>query len=131
MTHPPEQRRYRRVPIAYEVKLIVEERMISFPSAIDLSLGGILVDGRSPLPVGTNCGVAILLGAGSPGKRIVTRGMVVRADDRGIAIAFSKTLDPGSVESLKALIHSLDPGAEEPCGPPEHPAPPRPGLRNP
>lgn len=129
MTPLPEQRRYRRVPIAYEVKLIVEDRMISFPSAIDLSLGGILVDNHSPLPIGTNCGLAILLGAGSPGKRIVTRGMVVRADDRGIAIAFSKALDPGSVESLKELIHSLDPGAEEPCDPLESPADPRPDLR--
>lgn len=114
MTLPPEKRRFRRVPISYEVKLIVEDRMISFTSAIDLSLGGILVDGRTPMPVGTNCGVAILLGAGEPGKRIVTRGMVVRTDDRGIAIAFSRSLDPASVASLKALIHSLDPGAEEP-----------------
>ncbi|MBP7616906.1 MAG: PilZ domain-containing protein [Geothrix sp.] len=131
MPRPFEKRHFRRVPIAYEVKLIVEDRMISFPSAIDLSLGGILVDGRSPLPVGTSCGVAILLGAGKPGNRIVTRGMVVRADDRGIAIAFSKALEPGSLESLKELIHSLDPGAEEPSAPPESLAEPRPGLRNP
>jgi len=131
MTPPPEKRRFRRVPIAYEVKLIVEDRMISFPSAIDLSLGGILVDNSRPLPVGTSCGLAILLGAGSPGKRIVTRGMVVRADDRGIAIAFSKALDPGSLESLKALIHSLDPGAEEPCEALGSLAEPRPGLQNP
>jgi hypothetical protein len=57
--------------------------------------------------------------------------MVVRADDRGIAIAFSKALEPGSLESLKELIHSLDPGAEEPSAPPESLAEPRPGLRNP
>lgn len=130
MTPPPEKRRFRRVPIAYEVKLIVEDRMISFPSAIDLSLGGILVDNSSPLPLGTNCGLAILLGAGSPGKRIVTRGMVVRADERGIAIAFAKALDAGSVESLKALIHSLDPGAEESCASLEPFAEPRPGLQD-
>jgi len=114
MTPAPEKRRFRRVPIAYEVKLIVEDRIISFPSAIDLSLGGILVDGRSPLPVGTTCGLAILLGAGEPGKRIVTRGMVVRVDERGVAIAFSRNLEPASTEALKLLIHSLDPLAEEP-----------------
>ncbi len=131
MTPSPDKRRFRRIPIAYEVKLVVEDRMISFSSAIDLSMGGILVDNSRPLPVGTSCGLAILLGAGSPGKRIVTRGMVVRADERGIAIAFSKALDPGSVESLKALIHSLDPGAEEPCDPLEALAEPRPGLQNP
>ncbi len=114
MPPPPEKRRFRRVPIAYQVKLIVDDRMLSFPSAIDLSMGGILVDGGTPMAVGTSCGVAILLGAGEPGKRIVTRGMVVRTDDRGIAIAFSRALDPGSMESLKTLIRSLDPGAEEP-----------------
>ena len=119
MTPAPEQRSFRRIPIAYEVRLIAEDRLISYASAIDLSMGGILVDGRSPLPVGTSCGVAILLGAGQPGKRIVTRGMVVRVDGRGIAIAFSRSLDPGSVASLKALIHSLAPGAEDPLGPPE------------
>jgi hypothetical protein len=119
MTPSPEYRRFRRIPIAYEVKLIVEDRLISYASAINLSMGGLLVDGRSPLPVGTTCGVAILLGAGHPGKRIVTRGMVVREDDRGIAIAFSRALDPGSAASLKALIQSLDPGAEDPFGPSE------------
>ncbi len=114
MTTPSEKRRFRRVPIAYEVKLIVEDRIISFPSAIDLSLGGILVDARNPLPVGTTCGLAILLGAGEPGKRIVTRGMVVRVDERGVAIAFSRNLEPASAEALKLLLHSLAPLAEEP-----------------
>ncbi len=117
MPPTPEKRRFRRIPIAYEVRLIVEDTMLSFPSAIDLSMGGMLLDGSHPLAVGTNCGVAILLGAGEPGKRVVTRGTVVRADARGIAIAFSRALDVGSEVSLRALIQSLEPGAENVCCP--------------
>ena len=115
MPPPSEKRRFRRIPIAYEVRLIVGETMISFPTAIDLSMGGLLLDGSHPMDIGTNCGVAILLGEGEPGKRVVTRGTVVRADSRGIAIAFSRALDAGSENSLRALIQSLEPGAENVC----------------
>ena len=103
-----------RIPISYEVKLVVEERMIAYTSALNLSLGGILLRHRAGLPVGTPCGVAILLGAGDPGRRVVARGTVVRSDQQGVAVAFSKALDPNSLNALRTLIASL-----EPVAPPE------------
>lgn len=110
----PERRQFRRVPIAYRVKLVAEDRIIGYPSAIDLSMGGILVGGRERLPLGSACGVAILVAEGEPGQRIVARGTVVRSDARGMAIAFSKALDRASEEALRALLQSLAPGADEP-----------------
>ena len=110
---PPEERQYRRVPITYQVKVVAEDRIIVYSRAINLSLGGILVMGRDQLPVGSHCGVAILLVQGEPGRRVVARGTVVRTDEQGMAIAFSKSLDRESEASLRWLIRSLSPGAEE------------------
>jgi PilZ domain len=112
-TPPPEERQYSRIPIAYQVKVVSEDRIIAYPKAINLSMGGILVGGRDQLPVGSHCGVAILLADGEAGQRIVARGTVVRTDQQGMAIAFSKALDPESEASLRWLIHSLSPGSEE------------------
>ena len=109
----PEERQFRRVPTAYQVKVIAEDRILAFPKAINLSMGGILVSGGNQLPVGSHCGVAILLAPGELGRRIVARGTVVRTDQQGMAIAFSRALDPESEASLRGLIHSLSPGAEE------------------
>lgn len=117
MTPPPDERQFRRIPIAYQVKVVAENRMIAYPTAINLSMGGLLVRGHEHLPVGTPCGVAILFGKGEPGRRVVARGTVVRSDAQGMAIAFSKALDPNSEDSLRMLIRSLDPGAEEAVGP--------------
>lgn len=107
MASPPEKRQFRRIPIAYQVKLVAEDRIIAYPFAIDLSMGGILVGGPERLPVGSQCGVAILLPLGEHGRRVVARGTVVRSDAQGTAIAFSKALDPGSEEALRTLIESL------------------------
>jgi hypothetical protein len=110
---PPEERQYRRIPIAYQVKVIADDRIIVYSKAVNLSLGGILVSGQDPLPVGSHCGVAILLVDGEPGRRVVARGTVVRTDQQGMAVAFSRALDRESEESLRWLIRSLSPGAEE------------------
>ena len=117
MTPPPEERQFRRIPIAYQVKVVAEHRMIAYSTAINLSMGGLLVRGHEHLPVGTPCGVAILFGKGEPGRRVVARGTVLRSDEQGMAIAFSKALDPNSEASLRMLIRSLEPGAEVAIGP--------------
>jgi len=107
-----ENREFRRVSIAYQVKLVAEDRIIAYPNAVNLSLGGLLLQGRDLLPVGSECGVAILLTTGEAGRRVVARGTVVRNDEQGMAIAFSKALDAESEQSLKMLIHALAPGTD-------------------
>jgi hypothetical protein len=117
MTPPQEARHFRRIAIAYQVKVVAEDRIIAFPVAINLSMGGILVGGRDQLPVGTHCGVAILLADTQLGRRVVARGTVVRTDHQGMAIAFTKVLDAESEASLRKLIQSLAPGAEATLAP--------------
>jgi len=107
MTSPPQNRQHRRIPIAYQVKLVADDRIIAYPKAINLSLGGILVKGRDHLPVGTSCGVAILLAPGETSRRVVARGTVIRNDEQGMAIAFSKALDASSEASLRHLLEAL------------------------
>ncbi len=108
MNPSPEHRRHVRFPIAYQVKLIVEDRIIAYPMAVDLSLGGIrLGGGGDGLAVGTACGVAILL---EDGRNVVARGVVVRVDAQGLAIDFSKALEAASERALLGLLQSLAPG---------------------
>jgi len=114
VTVQPELRQFPRIPVNYRVKLVSPDRIIAFSSAIDISMGGILVNGQDRLDVGVECGVAILLENAETGKRVVTRGTVVRSDAYGMAIKFSKVLDPASSEALKMLIRSLCAGADRP-----------------
>ena len=51
--------------------------------------------------------MAILLEGAEAGKRVVTRGTIVRSDAYGMAIKFSMTLDEGSYEALRTLIRDL------------------------
>ncbi len=120
MTPVPEERQFQRIPIGYQVKLVADDRIIAYPRAINLSMGGILLSGPAHLPVGSHCGVAILLADAEAGRRVVARGTVVRTDKCGLAISFSKALDPESENSLRWLIQSLAPGAEDALAP--HPA---------
>lgn len=94
--------------------MVAHDRIIAYSSAIDISMGGIMVGGPERLPVGCECGVAILLENAAAGKRVVTRGTVVRSDAHGMAIKFSKTLDEGSYEALRTLIRALCAGADQP-----------------
>jgi hypothetical protein len=114
MTPRPEERQFERIPIGYQVKLVADDRIIAYPRAVNISMGGILLRGPAHLPVGSHCGVAILLADADAGRRVVARGTVVRTDQLGIAISFSKALDPESENALRWLIQSLAPGAEEP-----------------
>ncbi len=121
VTPPTEERHFRRVPIDYQVKLVADDRIIAYPRAINLSMGGILLSGPARLPMGSHCGVAILFASPDAGRRVVARGTVVRTDGQGMAIAFSKALDPASEDSLRRLIHSLEPGAEQELPTGQHP----------
>lgn len=103
---PPDLRQFLRMPFSYRVKVVVADRILAFPQAINISLGGILVDGADRLPVGSDCGVAILLQQAEAGKRVVTRGTVVRSDAAGMAIAFSRPLEPESLQTLLSLVQA-------------------------
>ncbi len=105
-----EHRATSRVPIGYRVKVVTDDEMIAYASALNVGLGGLLLEPTPSLPVGRPCGVVIFLMDLETGKRVVARGIVVRSDVRGTAIQFTKALEPASRELLEALIHSRTPG---------------------
>lgn len=96
--------------------MVAQDRIIACATAIDISMGGIMVGGQERLPVGCECGVAILLEGAEAGKRVVTRGTIVRSDAYGMAIKFSMTLDEGSYEALRTLIRDLCSQADQALG---------------
>lgn len=99
-----------RVPIGYRVKVVTDDQMIAYASALNVGLGGLLLEPTPSLPVGRSCGVVIFLMDLETGKRIVGRGIVVRSDARGTAIQFTKALEADNRVLLEALIHSRTPG---------------------
>ena len=109
MTQPANHRAFPRVPIGYRVKVVTDDQMIAYASALNVSLGGLLVQPTPALPVGRLCGVAIFLMERDTGKRIVARGIVVRNDLRGTAIQFTQALEAESRSLMEALIHSRTP----------------------
>ena len=126
MPTSPNQRLSPRVPIDCRVRLVADDRIIAYPYALNLGMGGIFVDGPDRLPLGSACGVAILLANAAAGQRVVARGTVVRSDARGMAIAFSKALDPESERALGNLVRSLAlPADWDPESDPEAPGNPR------
>lgn len=111
MNHSPNKRQFTRVPIAYRVKVMAEERTIHCPSAINVSMNGILVQAPERLPLGTSCYIVIFLLAEGVESKILAWGMVVRDCPEGMAIRFSKILGQGSQDLLRSLVlvRSSDP----------------------
>ena len=108
MSETRQQRAHPRVPIGYRVKVVTDDALITFASARNISLGGLLLEPTPALPLACTCGVAIFLMEHEAGKRIVARGIVVRSDGGGTAIRFTKELDATSRDHLEALLDSMD-----------------------
>jgi len=98
------QRKFTRVPIAYRVKVMAEERTIACPSAINISMNGILVRAAEGLPLGTACYVIIFMLENGTETKILALGTVVRDNVEGLAIRFSKILGKDGPELLRSLV---------------------------
>jgi hypothetical protein len=102
------QRGAPRIPIGYRIMVVTDDEMVAYIHALNLSTDGLLLSPPLALPVGGKCGVVIFLMDSELGRRVVTRGTVVRSDPGGTAIHFQKKLDKDSYAALVALVDSLD-----------------------
>lgn len=120
MSSASQQRIFPRVPISYRVKVVTDDQIIAYASALNVSMGGLLFQPTPSLPVGRPCGVVIFLMDQETGKRIVARGIVIRSDARGTAIQFTKGPEKDNHDLLEALVqsHSAEgsPGLEADMG---------------
>jgi hypothetical protein len=69
----------------------------------DVSVKGIYLFCRQPLPVGTPCRVALVVGGRQSPLRIEVTGRVVRVDDAGMAVEFSE-MGVDSFDHLRRLV---------------------------
>lgn len=100
MSPNTDQRTSKRIPFSQEVRVVSAGRMVAYAMVINIGMGGILLGATSPIPVGSQCKVAIPLPNGEGAKRIVAEGIVVRGDDGGTAVQFLKVLEPSRFNSL-------------------------------
>ena len=94
-----DQRASKRVPFRQQVKVVSVGRMVAYAMATNIGMGGVLLS-ASPLPVGSQCQVAIPVPGGSELERIVAEGTVVRNDASGTAVRFTKTLESSRFDHL-------------------------------
>jgi len=116
MSTSSEHRAFPRIPIGYRVKVVTDDQMITYGSALNLSLGGLLFEPTPALPLGKLCGIVIFLMDQESGKRIVARGIVVRSDAHGTAIQFTTAIEKDDRELLESLIRSQAVGVDPAFG---------------
>lgn len=101
MSLPTDLRASERIPIRHRVKVVPAGRRAALVFAVNLSLGGVLLGAAAvPLPVGTQCDVAILVPGAQLAQAIKASGKVVRSDAQGTAIRFGQALGPDVVQTV-------------------------------
>lgn len=93
MDTPNEQRASQRIPIKNRIQVRVKGRMASYVVAINISAGGLLLSAAPTLPVGTSCELTMPFSDSLSGRGAQATGTVIRNDNGGTAIQFSKALD--------------------------------------
>jgi hypothetical protein len=94
------QRTFQRIPFSKKVKVASMGRMATYAMAINIGMGGVMLQSAAPLPAGSQCQVAIPISPGEGGKYMMAEGIVVRSDSGGSAIKFLRTIDPSSFDTL-------------------------------
>lgn len=100
MNGSKDQRTFERIPFHEKVKVVSKGRMVAYAMAINIGMGGALLSAAPPLPVGSQCRLAIPVPGGEGIERIVAEGTVVRSDSGGTAIRFLSTLERSSFDTL-------------------------------
>ncbi len=112
MVQRSERRAFTRVPLAYRVRILTEEHTFGSSTALNLSLGGMLVQLPQPLPLGTRCHIVLFMVEDGEDQKILAEGIVVRSSDTTVAIRFTRLLGPQSRERLEHLILHRSPNPE-------------------
>ena len=106
MSTSRDQRTFERIPFSKKVKVVSMGRMAAYAMAINIGMGGVLLHSATPLPVGSQCQVAIPMPKGEGIKHMMAEGTVVRSDAGGTAVKFMQTLDPSTFDTI---IHTVGP----------------------
>jgi len=113
MKHTANQRKFTRVPIGYRVKVMAEAKTILCPSAVNISMNGILVRAPEHLPLGTACHVIIFVLEDGTETKILAWGAVVRDNVEGMALPVPQINGKDGPERLRDLVLIRCPDPEE------------------
>lgn len=103
MSSPVDQRASERVPVKSRVKVMAKGRMIAYGIALNVSMGGVLLDASPELPVGSKCELAIFPSEKDSKVRVLTEGIVVRTGAGGTAVKFLNALETERYRILVGL----------------------------
>lgn len=104
-----EKRKRVRVPFRTEIIIEYEKHKMRFGGdSINLSLGGMLVETKKEIPLGTACRVRLRLTGTREPIELTMDGRVVRQDHAGFGVQFDE-MDLDSYTLLKEVIrHNAD-----------------------
>jgi len=110
MMNDEEKRQFTRIPFRTEAKISTGSKVISSNNLRNISLGGAFVEVGEGLPEGEPCVVSVDLIGPASLLRIRVDGYVVRAEEDGVAVKFTR-IDLDSLIHLRHLIkvHAMDP----------------------
>ena len=97
MNASADHREFERIPVQTKVRITGKGRIALYAIAINLSLGGVLLNATPSLPVGSRCNITLFDAAE---HTILMPGTIVRSDAQGTAIAFAKELPKDNLQAL-------------------------------
>jgi hypothetical protein len=98
------RREFTRVPVQVEVEVTSEKPPTVSGQATDVSLKGRYLVCDNPLPLGSDCRVALLLGGRENSLRIEVCGKIARVDDAGMGLEITEIMGLDSFEHLRNLV---------------------------
>jgi hypothetical protein len=98
------QREFTRVPFHITVELTHNQAPPLTCQVRDISLNGLYLVCEHPLPVGSECRVALLLGRAEEPIQITASGTVTRVDDSGMGVEITEIIGLESFEHLRNLV---------------------------
>jgi PilZ domain len=110
-----EKREFSRIPIQLDVE-IVSPRPAPHPCYVkDVSMKGMFLLCKNPLPIGSDCRVALILSGGETPIRIEIGGTVSRVDTTGMGLETTEIVGIESFEHLRNLVlyNATDPDQVE------------------
>jgi hypothetical protein len=108
---PANQREFTRVLVTARTVIKAGDLVLSGPPTHSLSMKGMSVQTGERLPLGTECGITIVLVEGQ--VEIQAEGSVVAHLPDGMAFLFSKILGLESFEHLRNLVFYNAPDVEQ------------------
>jgi c-di-GMP-binding flagellar brake protein YcgR len=106
-----EKRKFTRIPFQTEIKITAGEVTHVSNKLRDISLGGAFIFMKEALPESIPCVLDVELRGPASLLRIQVEGEIVRVEDDGIAVKFTR-IDLDSLLHLKHLIRVLTQDAE-------------------